>query len=336
MYLQYTYNVTTNMYLQCTYNVTTNMYLQCTYNINTNMYLQCTYRYVPYLYLHSKKKRTFVLYFTSLNNKNMTLVLSVINFKGGVGKTTTATNLASCLTAQGKKVLVIDMDAQGNVGMSVGINVYQEGLLTIGDVLATTSVKIEQCIIKNPYFDVIPNNLYTYLKTNKRASYDILTDALEGIKKKYDFIIIDTPPSIEFYTCNAILASDMMLIVTDYSKFSVEGVKILMSVFDGMQGKVASKLKHSPRAILFTMYKNTSTFKALTTAIEKQTHLGLFLDVKIPSSADVGRSPYQGVPVSQLKKKTNTVRDAYQELAVDMIDFVAKKQIYNSKYHVNF
>lgn len=313
------------------------MYLQvCTLIVSTSMYLNCTYRYVPYLYLHSKKKRTFVLYFTSLNNKNMTLVLSVINFKGGVGKTTTAVNLASCLTALGKKVLVVDMDAQGNVGMSVGVNVYQEGLLTIGDVLATTSVKIEKCIIHNQYFDLIPNNLYTYLKTNKRASYDILSDALGVVKKKYDFILIDTPPSIEFYTCNAILASDMMLIVTDYSKFSVEGVKILMSVFDGMQGKVASKLQHSPRAILFTMYKNTNTFKALTAAVERQTHLGLFLDVKIPSSADVGRSPYQGIPVSQLKKKTNTVRDAYQKLAVNMIDFVDKRMIYNSKDSVNF
>lgn len=263
----------------------------------------------------------------------MTLVLSVINFKGGVGKTTTATNLATCLTAQGKRVLVIDMDAQGNVGMSLGINVYQEGLATIGDVLAVSSVSIEKCIIKNQYFDLIPNNLYTYLKTNKRASYDILSDALEGIKRKYDFILIDTPPSIEFYTCNAIMASDLMLIVTEYSKFSIEGVKILMSVFDGMQGKVASKLQHSPRAILFTMYQNTSTFRALTTMIEKQTHLGLFLDVKIPRSLEVSKSSYEGVPVAS---KKNKVAQAYKELATQMIDFVAKKRIYNSKYQINF
>lgn len=266
----------------------------------------------------------------------MTLVLSIINFKGGVGKTTTATNLATCLTAQGKKVLVIDMDAQGNVGMSLGINVYQEGLPTIGDVLSTGSVKIERCIIKNQYFDLIPNNLYTYLKTNRRGSFDILSDALEGIKRKYDFILIDTPPSIEFYTSNAIMASDLMLIVTEYSKFSIEGVKILMSVFDGMQGKVASKLQHSPRAILFTMYQNTSTFRAMTNAIEKQTHLGLFLDIKIPRSVEVGKASYQGIPVSALQIKKNTVRDAYQKLATQMIDFVATKTIYNSKYHVKF
>jgi chromosome partitioning protein len=261
----------------------------------------------------------------------MALVLSIINFKGGVGKTTTATNLATCLTAQGKKVLVIDMDAQGNVGMSLGLNVYQEGLPTIGDVLSTGSVPIERCIIKNKYFDLIPNNLYTYLKTNRRGSFDILSDALEGIKQRYDFILIDTPPSIEFYTCNAIMASDMMLIVTEYSKFSIEGVKILMSVFDGMQGKVASKLQHSPRAILFTMYQNTATFRALTNMIEKQTHLGLFLDVKIPRSVEVSKASYEGVPVAS---KKNKVAQAYQQLAKQMIDFVAEKRIYNSKYQI--
>lgn len=262
----------------------------------------------------------------------MTLVLSIINFKGGVGKTTTATNLATCLTAQGKRVLVIDMDAQGNVGMSVGIEVYQEGLYTIGDVLSTGSVPIERCIIRTPYFDLIPNNLYTYLKTNRRGSFDILSDALEGIKRKYDFILIDTPPSIEFYTCNAIMASDLMLIVTEYSKFSVQGVKILMSVFDGMQGKVASKLQHSPRAILFTMYQNTASFRALTNAIEKQTHLGLFLDTKIPRSVEVNKASYEGVPVAS---KKNKVAQAYKELASQMIDFVAQRRIYNSKGYVN-
>ena len=261
----------------------------------------------------------------------MTLVLSIINFKGGVGKTTTAINLAACLKAQGKRVLVIDMDAQGNVGMGLNIDVYQEGLPTIGDVLSTGSVSIEHCIIKNPYFDLIPNNLYTYLKTNRRGSFDILSDALTPIKKKYDFILIDTPPSIEFYTCNAIMASDMMLIVTEYSKFSIQGVKILMSVFDGMQGKVASKLQHSPRAILFTMYQNTSTFRALTNAIEKQTQLGLFLDLKIPRSVEVQKASYEGIPVAM---KKNKVAQAYQDLAVQLIDFVKTGKIYNKQYSI--
>lgn len=263
----------------------------------------------------------------------MTLIISIINFKGGVGKTTTAINLAACLTAQGKKVLVIDMDAQGNVGMGLGMDVYQNGLNTIGDVLATGSVAIEKCIIKSPYFDLIPNNLHTYLKTNKRGSYDILADALENVKKKYDFILIDTPPSIEFYTCNAIMASDMLLVVTEYSKFSIQGVRILMSVFDGMSGKIASKLKHLPRAILFTMYQNTTTYRALTNHIEKETQLGLFLDVKIPRSVEVNKASYEGVPVAA---KKNKVAQAYKTLAEQFIDFVAIRKIYNKQYSIKF
>ena len=324
------------MYLHCIYNYVC-IYIHRLVSTIYLHYVFIMYLQICILFVSTFENNLYIcIIINNLKFKNMTLVLSIINFKGGVGKTTTAINLASCLTAQGKKVLVIDLDAQGNVGMGIGIDVYQEGLPTIGDVLGTGSVKIEQCIIKNQYFDVIPNNLYTYLKVNRGRSFDILSDALEGIKKKYDFILIDTPPSIEFYTCNAILASDMMLIVTDYSKFSVEGVRILMSVFDGMQGKVASKLQHSPRAILFTMCKNTNTYKAITANIQKQTHLGLFLDVKIPDSVDVGKSSHQGIPVSQLKKKTNKVRDAYQELATNMIDFVAESKIYNSQYQVNF
>lgn len=261
----------------------------------------------------------------------MALVTSIINFKGGVGKTTTAVNLATCLTAQGQKVLVIDMDAQGNVGMALGINVYEKDLPTIGDVLGTGSVSIEMCIIKTQYFDLIPNNLYTYLKANKRGSYDILTDALDRIKRRYDFILIDTPPSIEFYTGNAIMASDLLMIVTEYSKFSIEGVRILMSVFDGMQGKLASKLQHSPRAILFTMYQNTASFRALTNIIEKQTQLGLFLETKIPRSVEVQKASYEGIPVAA---KKNKVAEAYKELAKKMIDFVKQGHIYNSKYSV--
>lgn len=263
----------------------------------------------------------------------MTLVTAIINFKGGVGKTTTAINLATCLKQQGKRVLVIDMDAQGNVGMGLNIDVYKPGLSTIGDVLGTGSVAIEHCIIETPYFDLIPNNLYTYLKTNKRASYDILSDALARIKKKYDFILIDTPPSIEFYTCNAIMASDMILVVTEYSKFSIQGVRILMSVFDGMSGKVASKLQHSPRAILFTMYQNTATFRALTNMIEKETQLGLFLDGKIPRSIEVNKASYEGVPVAAKKNKVAT---AYKQLAQQFIEFVEQKKVFNQKYFIKF
>jgi cellulose biosynthesis protein BcsQ len=127
------------------------------------------------------------------------------------------------------------------------------------------------------------------------------------------------------------MASDMMLIVTEYSKFSIQGVKILMSVFDGMQGKVASKLQHSPRAILFTMFQNTASFRALTNAIEKQTHLGLFLSTKIPRSVEVNKASYEGVPVSS---KKNKVAQAYKELALSMIDFVEKGKIYNSQYSI--
>lgn len=258
----------------------------------------------------------------------MTLVISIINFKGGVGKTTTAINLGVALNQLKKKSLVIDLDAQGNVGMGLNIDVLKKNLITIGDVMSVGSdVKMQDSIIRTPYCDIVPNNIYTYRKVNARTSYSVLDEAIKPVKKDYDFIIVDCPPSIEFYTSNAIMASDLLLIVTDFSKFSIRGVEALLGLFEGMEGKVASKINHTPNAILFNKYKSTSSYKALHEKLEKQ-NLGIYLDVKIPESVEVMKSTYDGIPVATKKTK---VAKAYHELAELFISFVAKKKVFNSK-----
>lgn len=257
----------------------------------------------------------------------MTLVISIINFKGGVGKTTTAINLGVALNQLKKKSLVIDLDAQGNVGMGLNIDVLKKDLTTIGDVMGIGSAKIQSAIIKTPYCDIVPNNIYTYRKVNARTSYSLLDEAISPIKKEYDFIIIDCPPSIEFYTSNAIMASDLLLIVTDFSKFSIRGVEALLGLFEGMEGKVASKINHTPNAILFNKYKSTSSYRALHEKLEKQ-NLGIYLDVKIPESVEIMKSTYDGVPVATKKTK---VAKAYHELAELFVSFVAKRKVFNSK-----
>jgi chromosome partitioning protein len=257
----------------------------------------------------------------------MTLVISIINFKGGVGKTTTAINLGVALNQLKKKSLVIDLDAQGNVGMGLNIDVLKKDLITIGDVMGMGSAKIQSAIIKTPHCDIVPNNIYTYRKVNARTSYSLLDEAISPIKKEYDFIIIDCPPSIEFYTSNAIMASDLLLIVTDFSKFSIRGVEALLGLFEGMEGKVASKINHTPNVILFNKYKSTSSYRALHEKLEKQ-NLGIYLDVKIPESVEIMKSTYDGVPVATKKTK---VAKAYHELAELFTSFVAKKKVYNSK-----
>lgn len=257
----------------------------------------------------------------------MTLVVSIINFKGGVGKTTTAINLGVALNQLKKKSLVIDLDAQGNVGMGLNIDVLKKDLTTIGDVIGMGSTNIKNAVIKTKYCDIIPNNIYTYRKVNARTSYSILNEAIEPIKSAYDFIIIDCPPSIEFYTSNAIMASDLLLIVTDFSKFSIRGVEALLGLFEGMVGVVASKINHTPNAILFNKFKNTASYRALHEKLEKQ-DLGVYLDVKIPESVEVMKSTYDGIPVAS---KKNKIAKSYQELAELFISFVAKKKVFNSK-----
>jgi chromosome partitioning protein len=257
----------------------------------------------------------------------MTLVVSIINFKGGVGKTTTAINLAVALNQLKKKSLVIDLDAQGNVGMGLGVDVLQKNLTTIGDVMAMGSTDIKKSILKTTYCDIIPNNIYTYRKVNARSSYAILREAIEPIKNSYDFIIIDAPPSIEFYTANAIMASDLLLIVTDYSKFSIKGVEALLGLFDGMEGVLASKIANMPNAILFNRFKNTISYKKLHEKLKSQ-KLGIYLDVTIPDSVELMKSTYDSIPPATRKNKIGL---AYKELAELFIAFVSKKKIFNSE-----
>ena len=146
----------------------------------------------------------------------MAKIISVANQKGGVGKTTTAVNLASCLAEQGKKVLIVDSDPQGNT--TTGLGIEKEMLAcTIYDILVNGLAPIN-AIIKTKYFDldIIPSDMslsgaeIELVGINKREFQ--LKEALNKVKDNYDFIIIDCPPSLGLVTLNSLTATDAVLI----------------------------------------------------------------------------------------------------------------------------
>lgn len=249
----------------------------------------------------------------------MTLITAVINNKGGVGKTTTATNLATGLTLLKQKVLVIDLDPQGNIAYSVGIEPYdiKQVPITVGDLLYNPSLKIDKAIIKTKFFDLIANNMYTYQKTSSKKSNNRLKELIDGAKLKYDHIILDTPPSIDYHTINGIVASDILLIVSEFSKFSMVGVKVLVGVLNNWspnEPEVAAALASKPQPILFTLYDSRTTLtKTLENLIEKESPKSLILETRIPRTVKVQESAFEGVP--SIMKANNPAGKEYKKLA---------------------
>lgn len=247
--------------------------------------------------------------------KKRASITCVANNKGGVGKTTTAVNLGTGLKLLGNKVLVIDLDPQGNVAYGVGIEPYED-VYTMGDVFAGTC-SLADAILQSKYFDLIPNNLYSYKKVSPR----ILSNKLDNIFKAnpdvltyYDFIIIDTPPSIEQMTLNAAYAADIFLLVTEYSKFSMVGLKILMEVLNDIGGEsMKGKLRSIPWPILFTMYDSRVRLSKMVEENIEKSDTGLILSERIARTVKIQESHYEGVPA--VLRANNPAGKGYRELA---------------------
>ena len=143
-------------------------------------------------------------------------IFSICNQKGGVGKTTTSVNLSAALALSGKTILLIDMDPQGNATMGSGIDKYDLDY-SLADILLGNNEDIKEAICEaKEGYDIIPSNQALTFAEVKLLEFEnrelILKTAIEDIKKEYDFIIIDCPPSLNILTVNALAASDLSLI----------------------------------------------------------------------------------------------------------------------------
>lgn len=249
------------------------------------------------------------------------IVVSIINNKGGVGKTTTAINLAAGLKMlHKKKVLLIDLDPQGNAATGLGLDPYNQTTFpfSIADVLENSRLKLSNAITKSKYCDIVVNNMYSYNKLKKMGNdVTLLSQKIKAEKLPYDFIIIDTPPSIEYFTSNAILAANTLLIVTEFSKYSMQGVQVLLSILDswknGPNKAVASHFANISKPVLFTMVQAGARLtKAMSENIEETSPTGFILDTRIPRTVKVAENAYEGIP--SVLKANNPAGIAYKDL----------------------
>lgn len=248
--------------------------------------------------------------------------IAIFNQKGGVGKTTTNINLASYIAGEGFKVLVIDIDPQGNTTSGLGIdkNSLEK---SIYDVLLT-DVKISEAI-KTVKFS---ENLFLLPSNIDLAGADIELSSLEDreqvLKKKlkevqddYDFIFIDCPPSLGLLTLNALVSSNSVLIPMQCEYFALEGISQLKRTIDKVRNNMNKDLKIE--GILLTMFDPRRNLE-IQVAEELKSYFGeLVFENSIPKNIRLAEAPSHGVPIMIYEPKAKGA-EAYESLAAEFLE----------------
>ena len=254
----------------------------------------------------------------------MAEVITIANRKGGVGKTTTTLNLAYSLKELGKKVFVIDLDPQANLTRCFDVG-NTENIKNIGHLLMTEmeeeSYLVEDYTKSYDEIDIIPSSIYlSAVETQMRVetgSERILFEIVNQIKEYYDYVLIDTSPSLNILTINALCASDSVLITADTQLFAIVGISELLKTIQKIKKRVNASL--TIKGILLTMCDNrTNLSKLLTQQVEEmyQGKIAVF-QTKIPKTVKVGDAIYSGQSIKKYAKGSS-VDIAYDNLAKEI------------------
>ncbi|HEO3639275.1 MULTISPECIES: ParA family protein [Streptococcus anginosus group] len=254
----------------------------------------------------------------------MAEVITIANRKGGVGKTTTTLNLAYSLKELGKKVLVIDLDPQANLTRCFDVE-NTENIKNIGHLLITEmeeeSYLVEDYTKSYDEIDIIPSSIYlSAVETQMRVetgSERILFEIVNQIKEYYEYVLIDTSPSLNILTINALCASDSVLITADTQLFAIVGISELLKTIQKIKKRVNASL--TIKGILLTMCDNrTNLSKLLTQQVEEmyQGKIAVF-QTKIPKTVKVGEAIYSGQSIKKYAKGSS-VDIAYDNLAKEI------------------
>ena len=247
-------------------------------------------------------------------------VISIANQKGGVGKTTTTINLSACLAEAGKRVLVIDMDPQGNTTSGLGIE-KDEAENTIYEVILRT-VDIKDAIIKDIFdnLDIIPSNVNLAGAEIDLIDVDnreyILKDSLAEVKDNYDFIILDCPPSLSMLTVNAMTASNTVLVPIQCEYYALEGLTQLMHTINLVKKKLNKKLELE--GVVFTMYDSRTNLSLQVVENVKDNLQEKIYKTIIPRNIRLAEAPSHGLPIN-IYDKRSTGAESYRNLTQEVI-----------------
>ena len=251
----------------------------------------------------------------------MSEIMTIANQKGGVGKTTTTINLAAALAEKGKKVLVIDMDPQGNTSSGLGIDkdeldttVYQ---LMIGD------NTFEECVQKEVFenLDVLAANVNLAgieIETMDMEDRNyILHDIIEKIKEEYDYIIIDCPPSLNALTINAMTTADSVLVPIQCEYYALEGLSQLIYTIDLVRERLNPKLVIN--GVVFTMYDVRTNLSMQVIENVRNNLNQTIYDTIIPRGVRLAEGPSHGLSITKYDRRSAGAQ-AYLALADEVIE----------------
>ncbi len=253
--------------------------------------------------------------------KNMGRIIAIANQKGGVGKTTTAINLSACLVEEGKKVLTIDMDPQGNTTSGLGVE-KDELKYTVYELM------LDECTIRESMVQTEIENLFLLPSNVNLSGAEIellgieekeyvLKNAVDYIKEDFDFIIIDCPPSLSMLTVNAMTTADTILVPIQCEYYALEGLSQLIYTINLVQKRLNPTLQME--GVVFTMYDARTNLSLQVVENVKSNLTTNIYKTIIPRNIRLAEAPSHGLPINLYDAKS-TGAESYRLLAKEVIE----------------